>query len=199
MKKKSAFTLVEMIIVIALIALMAGVAISNFGSARQQATLDLATDLVVSTIKQRQQLAKSGRTTFSDSSQGHGSSVMCYGLVFYPSTSQGEKAVELLEAPYKALDPTLNQADFCDFSTITSRPLPQFDHFTIRQITVDDNEVTEPLSIFFKPPFSKPMLRLSEQSVQTETPVIVVSIASPNRDEEKKVQFDSASGVTQRL
>ena len=199
MKKRPAFTLVEMIIVIALIALMAGLAVTSFGSARQQAALDLATDLLVSTLKQQQQLAKSGKTAFADSSENHGSSVMCYGLVLHPSTAQNEAAVEILQAPYKALDPTVNQADFCDFSEIKVLPMVKLDRFVIRHLTLDNHEVTEPLSIFFKPPFSKPILRLSEQTVQMDTPVVVVSIASPNGGEEKKIQFDSASGVTQRL
>ena len=203
MKKRQAFTLIEMIIVITLIALMAGLAVSNFGNARQQATLDLATDLLVSTIKQRQQLAKSGKTNASDSSEIHGSSLLCYGLIINPLVTEDENPVQLLEAPYisyKDLDSSIDLADVCDFNEITSRPLPQLDRFIISDVTFDGNEISEPLTIFFKPPFSKPIFRLSEQVVQTDAPpIVVMSVSSSKRSEKKEIQFDSASGLIQRL
>ncbi len=97
------FTLIELVIVIAIIALIVTVSISSYFSYRKSISLSLAVDSLQSAVKSVQQQARSGK----------GSVPMCYGILL-----QSGKPVRLVTAEYKDASSAVNQSEFsCNLAT----------------------------------------------------------------------------------
>jgi prepilin-type N-terminal cleavage/methylation domain-containing protein len=162
-KSKTGFTLVEMMIVIAIIGLLAFLAMTAFGSANRSAKLDIAVDTFVSVIRQQQGLAKSGSvdstaTTGVPANQG----VFCYGVRFTADTGVEKKSavlksdqvqVMLIKVPYVRLGPV--KVDYCE--DIKNEHLTAFTSVTDVMILGIrwKGEAKNRIDILFKPPFAK--------------------------------------------
>lgn len=193
MTDKKAFTLIEMLIVVAIVAILAMVSVASFGSARQQARRDIAIDSMVSALRGQQTLAKSGRL---DEATGLN---RCYGMLFKTE----EPYAQLVDMPYIAVG--TDKADYCD-ELETDRNVRDYDvieDFEIRKIDtfgVEDTDVV----ILFKPPFARTVLgdasfgNLENLVVQT-TSDIVVSVALPGDEEVRAFRFDASSGLIERV
>ena len=150
-KKFPAFTLIEMLIVIVIIGLLATLAVSSFGSARKRARLDIAVDSMMSTFKEQQGKAKSGRQNDNDKSS-------CYG-VFFQKTQK--PYVQSVIIPYVSVPPVGDNspyADYCDTQSVTVSPqlvpLEVADDVILENIQ-RNNQSVESLLVLFKPPFGK--------------------------------------------
>lgn len=86
--KRPGFTLLELLIVVAIIGILAVVAVFSYVGVQRQATVDFAADTVVSALREAQDLARSGRRgTEDDASSG----ALCQAvkLVSGPSANGG--------------------------------------------------------------------------------------------------------------
>lgn len=198
MKNQPAFTLLEIIIVIAIVAMMAALAVGSYGANRLRARLDLTTDLLVSSVKKQQSLAKSGKA------------LSCYGIVFDTKAVTAE-AVQLVETPYVAVFG--NVVDVCDFTKPTLTEFELIDKFRIAKIeeqkTMDAvAQEVERVALVFKPPLAKLILGSSfnnlvapSQSLPVANPLLKITVALPTgQDTETRVfVVDSITGVSQKL
>lgn len=199
MKYRRGFTLLEVIIVITIVAMMAVFAISSYGSARTRAKLDLITDLLVSTLKQQQNLAKSGKD------------LDCHGLVFDMDAAEEER-VQLVQAPYVSVSG--NNADFCDMTSPTLTPYREMENFTIESIeeTKDSNfssgtrQMVKKVAFMFKPPLAKVVLgtdlnnlTVPGKNSPVDNPFVLITILSPAGNESRGFVFDTTSGVAKRM
>lgn len=190
MKQKNAFTLVEMLIVIAIVAILAFVAVSSFGIARQQARRDIAIDSLVSELRAQQGVAKSGRLSEEQKN-------VCSGMLFLTE----DPFVQVLEMPYVAVGETA--ADYCD---ITSRRVIDFqpiEDFEVKSIDRFGNE-SDDFLVLFKPPFARIVMSDATFSspepvgVQTD-PSVIVRIGLANDDEIRAFRLDTSSGLIERI
>lgn len=147
-KGRGGFTLIEMLIVIVIIGLLAMIAVSSFGSARKQARLDIALETIMSTMKEQQGKAKTGRQVVDDSTGGQ---MLCYGLVFQKVVPY----VQTITVPYRAIaNDNTNNADYCDASVTqpTLKGLAVSEDVILHTIQQGENPV-DMLVLLFKPPF----------------------------------------------
>lgn len=202
-KDHKGFTLVEMMIVIAIVAILATIAIANYGSVRQKAKLDIVADTLVSIIKQQQSNAKNGKGggVVSPTTAGLGadsglSGVKCYGLFFQTSQTTDKPYASLVSAPYVAVG--TNGADYCDTGSEISQPVTEMEDFSITSLKKDNVETPE-LEFYFKPPFGKPFLAGAGSSTADLTTVlssqIDITLSSKTKGDDRLIRFDAASGV----
>lgn len=213
-KIKSGFTLIEILIVIAIISILAAIAVGSYGIARKKAKIDVVTDNLVSLLKQQQSLAKAGKSVvttqaFVDGVGGSGgsggsqqkmSTSFCYGMKFEKSSTIGSGSfvpIKLLRAPYVAL--SSNKADFCDDSRLEETAFNEFENFNITAVEKDDGEVGQFL-VLFKPPFAKPIFDLAQDFDPTpELPVFKITLATADNSETRKFMYESSTGLITRL
>lgn len=191
MPEKKAFTLVEMLIVIAIVAILALLAIGSFGAARQQARREIAIDSLVSLLRQQQTLAKSGRLE-----EDFGSN-RCYGVLY---TIQ-DPYVQLVEMPYVPVGTT--DADYCDPVAREAVDYDAIQDFEVREIERFGSDTSDVL-ILFKPPFARPVLgdvtftSLDDLMVQS-TSDIIIRVGLPNDEQVRAFRFDASSGLIERI
>ncbi len=194
MSEKKAFTLIEMLIVIAIIAILAVLAVNAYGGARRSAQIDLTADGLVSALKMQQGLSKSGRVEADSGSK-------CYGMYFTKNPAEGETQIQYVETPYFAV--TQDKADICDLNQKTMRKYEtdaDFELFMIEKF-MPENEADE-LLILFKPPFARVSLVEMNQPlslVAQFSPFIKFGVRLPNGDNEKFVRFDTSTGLIERV
>lgn len=191
MSEKSAFTLVEMLIVIAIVAILALLAVSSFGTARQQARREIAIDSMVSSLRGQQTLAKSGRI---DAEFG---SNRCYGMLFLTE----DPYVQVVDMPYVAVG--TNKADYCDPTEREVRDFEVLEDFEVRSIERFGSDTSEVL-LLFKPPFARVVLGDGTfgtlEDLQTQgTSDIIVRIGLPNDEDVRAFRFDASSGLIERI
>lgn len=204
MKKRSAFTLLEVLIVIMIVSILAAMAVSSYGVTRQQAKLDIALDTLISFVKRQQSLAKSGREGKSlvedsalSSSRSQFLQPTCYGVLFDTLPRANEKSIQLVEAPYVAV--RSQQADFCDVQRAKLTPFEQMENLVLREITHDQNSV-EKFALLFKPPFGRPSLTSADFLQKLEAVSITVTLGTTIvQDKDKRtLEMNLASGLVQR-
>lgn len=193
MPEKRAFTLIEMLIVIAIIAILAVLAVSAYGGARRSAQIDLAADGLVSALKMQQGLSKSGRVV-----EGAGS--RCFGMYFSKEVEEGQTQIQYVETPYYSVHPSRSEADVCDLSEKTLRKYEadaDFELFMIEKFS-QGNEAEE-LLILFKPPFARVVLGDLNNVEAPAGANIKFGIRLPSGENEKFIRFDTSTGLTERV
>jgi len=191
MKKHHAFTLIEILIVLAIVSILAIVAISSFGLARQKARMDITADALVNLFKQQQSLARSGV----------GSVPMCYGIYF---KIDDPAQVYAVAAPYIAVDASVDatKADFCDIrrDKLTISRFDQFEDNKLIGLSKFGVEVNE-LMVLFRPPRARvlvgDMVGLDNPSM-TDNSSLLVTFESATGQDSRTVDFNVSSGVAQR-
>ncbi len=189
MSKRPAFTLIEMLIVVTIIAVLASLAVSSYGLANQKAKLDVLADTLVSVLKQRQNLVKNGKTTVINGGS------WCYGLLF-DTTQAGNKAVQVIQAPYVSVSRV--DADVCDMTKMEKSDFEQMNNYIISSIKKDD-VAFDNLTILFKPPFANTVLLNDTRILPTGSSVIDVTLKSLNQPETRAIRFDTAAALIQRI
>ncbi len=199
MKKRSAFTLIEMLMVVTIIAVLAALAVSSYGLANQKAKLDVLADTIVSVLKQRQSLVKNGKGVLADDGRmANGSQEfqpLCYGLLF-DTTEKGNKAVQYIEAPYLSVSGMA--ADVCDVAEIKKRDFEQMNKYLISGIKKNESDLNN-ITILFKPPFARTMLLNDNLPLPSGASVIDITLKSENQNETRVIRFDTASNVIERI
>ncbi len=191
MRKRKAFTLVEIIIVVTIIALLALVAIGNYGAARQQAKMDIIVDTLISALKEKQSLARSGRG---------GDTPQCYGLLL----QTGAPYVQELIAPYVSVNPDIDstRVDFCDMSewSVKKTTFDLLENYKISSI----DQFGTPASTFvimFRPPEGRISIGNNLNNIEplgvTASPLITIKVTSANGKDNKAFTYDVTSGVTE--
>ena len=209
-KSKKGFTLVEMMIVIAIIGLLAFLAMTAFGSANRSAKLDIAVDTLVSVIRQQQGLAKSGsidNTAVSNVPASQG--VYCYGVRFTADTtavvSKNAAAngaqVQLIKVPYIRLG--LDKADYCDiidpikhlsdFSSISDVIIKSIN---VGSLTSDANK--NQVGILFKPPFAKAEVLTADSVDPDYASEVQIVVQSAFSNESERIIFSPAGGTVHK-
>lgn len=197
MAKRKAFTLIEMLVVITIIAILAAVAVSSYGIAGQRARLDVGVDSVVSVLKQQQGLSKSGRVVNVGGGAGtkEAEGYKCYGMYF----SDNDPYVQLVEADYVSVDVT--RADYCKIDPNSSplRVFPELGNLVLTGIEKDNQELNK-LVVMFKPPFGNIVLGdLNEvQNIKQEKEV-KIGIGLKNGGDSAYFSINFASGLIERI
>lgn len=191
MTEKKAFTLVEMLIVVAIVAILAMIAVSSFGAARQQARREISIDSMVSALRGQQSLAKSGRLADELGSN------RCYGMLFLIE----EPYVQLVDMPYVAVG--IDRADYCDPLEREVRDFDVIEDFEVRSVERFGSDTSDVL-ILFKPPFARMVLGdvtfTTFEDLTTQTSFdIIVGIGLPNDEEVRAFRFDASSGLIERV
>lgn len=123
--QKQGFTLVEIIIVIGIILVIAGIGIGAYGNARRGIAVDLESDKIIATLH-----------SLRSESQ---SVTRCVGIVF-----KKNQTPRRIESAY------LNAVDGCD-AISESRPLILDENIVVSALTLDGGQRSE-FSVLFAPP-----------------------------------------------
>jgi prepilin-type N-terminal cleavage/methylation domain-containing protein len=229
MRERKAFTLIELLIVVAIIGILTVVVVSSYGTVRQKAKMDLIADTLISSIKTQYDSAKSGK----------GEST-CYGIYFNGVGESGSAAgsgwaqVQIVKAPYVAVSTEGDMADYCDIFKNKSEDFAQLENFKILDVNAlgvggsggagDDvgaggvggaggdaggvGAAQSNYLLMFKPPRGNIVVgtdlvgipaALSTIGNNFPNPLIVIKIGSPTGEEERSISFNVATGVAQRV
>ena len=198
MKQRNAFTLVEMLVVITIIGILSFLAVSSYGSARRTAQLNILVDTVVSSFKQQQGLAKSGRVD----EDGYRK---CYGLYFSKADEESNEGSKIqdVETRYYAFleDGVLGKADWCDLDNVSLEDMQADGDYELKVLKKYGQKETAIL-ILFKPPFGRIVVgnlsgvNAPEQSVSSD---INIGIALLGEENTKSIRFDTATGLAERV
>ncbi len=208
MRERKAFTLIEMLIVVAIIAILAMIAVGAYGSARRSAQIDLMADNLVSSLKYQQSLSKAGKVVRESDEVGEGEESVqtkCYGMYFSKTGGEdGAPLIQFVETPYYAVHPTKSAADVCELTEATQISFDiEFDLelFTIQKY--GSEQESDQVLIMFKPPFGRIFIGDDLNSIATPgrglTPFIKFGIRYPDSDDEKLFRFDTSTGLTERV
>jgi prepilin-type N-terminal cleavage/methylation domain-containing protein len=187
MRTKHAFTLIEILVVLTIVGILALMALSSFGTARQKARMDIAADALVSVYKQQQSLARSGR----------GGTPTCYGIYF---NMNDPVQVYTVQAPYVRVDAT--RADFCniDQGKFVVTPFEAFEDNRLKTVSKFGLEVEE-LMVMFRPPEASVLVGDSgdiSSPQATDNSILKIVFESASGKDERAVAFDVASGLAEK-
>lgn len=193
---RPAFTLLEMIIVISIVGLIAGISVGSYGAIRKQAKLDIAVDGLVTAFKEQSQKATSGiQMKTNTASPAIDTSFWCFGLRF----SKEEPYVSYRSAPYINADDF--RADVCDDQKLDTQKYDFLEEVILKKIVVDRQGLQSELEntdVFFKPPFAKPLV-LSEQNLPKDIFKLILVVGLTGSEEERTIEFDSLTGNAKRI
>lgn len=142
--KKKGFTLIEILIVLAIISLVVLLGISSYGIVQKKVRLDMAANSVQSIIAEARDKTKAGYYESAD--DVFEAKSLCYGFKAYPGGG-----VELLSTPYNQLG--INRK--CSLSENDIRIVKQPETLTdivIKKIDAFGIEQADPVVVFFRPP-----------------------------------------------
>ena len=188
MKRRPAFTLIEILIVIFIIGILAVVAISSYGAARQRAKADLIADTLLNTIKEQQNAAQSGQGTVP----------LCYG-VYFDANSQPQ--VQTVTAPYQSISTDQMSADYCDMNNKNLQDFTALENFTITDVNAFGTSQNSYL-IMFKPPQASVVggdLNTPQSLEAQSNSMITISFQSADGLEKRTIGFDVATGRAQNI
>lgn len=182
MIKKKAFTLMEMLIVIAIIMILAILAVSAFSESRKSAEVELFVDGIISSLKFQQGLSMSGKGTF----EGGGNQEIlnkCYGMEFF------DDEVKLVETPYVSVGKS--RADYCD---LDDKKFSDYKTDLDFEVVVEDDFLNKDTSflVLFKPPFGK--INVDIKDVKS----IIVGFDFKNLNKKRFIKINIISGLIER-
>ncbi len=193
MRKRTAFTLIEILIVIFIISLLAVIAVSSFGVARQKARMTIMVDTLINTVKERQNLAKSGK----------GESAMCYGISI-DTSEDGPAQLKLVTLPYVSVSIETETVDFCDVSDsskVMSQNFDLLENFKILDVTAFGVAGNSGYVLMFKPPKADVNLGPDLENLTSlrgvggfSDSLIKIELQSPDGLEKRTVGLDTATG-----
>jgi prepilin-type N-terminal cleavage/methylation domain-containing protein len=188
--RKEGFTLIELLIVVMIIALLALLAVANYASVQQQARVEFATDSLVSTLRERQVLARSG---FLTGEAGGKQSLQCYAVRMVIGTG-GQSGLYTGEADYVSREG--DKVDFCR-EIAGEGAWRKNEIFGDRIIMIGENQE---MIYYFKPPFAQILEwqnGIFNRPVSQKIELTVGDVDAP--DFNRQVVFDLATGIVKRL
>ncbi|MBU0667716.1 type II secretion system GspH family protein [Patescibacteria group bacterium] len=191
MAERKAFTLIEMLVVISIVAILAMLAIFSYGVARQQARRDIAIDSMVSALRSQQGLAKTGRV-----GAGEDGKTSCYGMLF----SVDEPFVQTVQYEYVPVGDV--KADYCDLKQEDLSAFQTIEDFQVLGIDKSGLEEKSVL-VLFKPPFANVLIGddvFGEPARPKEgESEIVFTIGLKGDEVTRSFRMDLASGLIERI
>lgn len=198
---RQGFTLIEMLIVLTIIAVLAVVSVSSYDVVRRQARLQVIGDTLVSTLKEQQNLARSGKTSALDALSTD-RQLMCHGMRF-----EKNGAVEVVEAPFVGVDTTIrsDKSNFCLMNKAKKTPMTLQEKFSVVSLDRYGTPV-DTLAVMFTPPFGDTLIGLELDTdgllppdSGTTKPEICVGVSPLQLAEKTFLQFDIVSGRVTRV
>jgi prepilin-type N-terminal cleavage/methylation domain-containing protein len=192
MTDRPAFTLIEILVVIAIVAMMAVIAIANYGSVRQGAKMDYTADALVNLVNQQQSAARSGKMVADADVEGK---TVCYGVIF----SKEKPYVQTVQAPYISVDIKIDQnnADFCNMKESVPTPFEQFEDNTVSKIEKFGLPVSD-ITIMFRPPEARISLGSEKLEYQNDS-TVNITFQSVSGKDVRSFTIDMASGLVERV
>lgn len=202
----SGFTLIELLVVISIIMLLTITAVANFSYVQERMRLDFAADTLVSSLREGQVLAKSGRRVGGGQNGGAASSaaaaaLQCYAVRIVSGVGEGSGLYTGQSAYIGLPDGAKDGAQIDTCALVDAEKWVKAEIFDGRSIISGDNGV--PQTFYFKPPFGQ-IYTLGDGGVlvKAENKKIEFSVNSVGNsagsEGVKKVEFDLANGVVRR-
>lgn len=192
-KVRTAFTLIEVLIVITIVAILAILAVTSYGAVRQQARLDITADRLVSMMKEQVGKAMNGSGLYAAPQSGIPSSVRsrCFGFIF---NKNKPPLFQVLTIPYVAVSG--DKAHFCDRTStdLQTVPVDFLEDMEMKELKLDDKSVDE-IEIFFKPPFGK----IDRTTVLANASSFSVTLGLKNMTDVRNIVLDLTTGDVRRL
>lgn len=189
-QKKKGFTLIEILIVLAIIGIIVLLGTSSYSSARRKVRLDVFTNTVASLITETRDKARIGVFGIDDSPETAQS--LCFGM----QLNEGA-FVDLLSTSYNRLAP--NEKCSTASTDIQTLLRPQVEStLVIKQIEQFGNDVQGSLRFFFSPPNAQ--IEISDLNLltgQSDSTVRII-IGYENSESEldlRVVRFDVLTGI----
>lgn len=180
------FTLLELVIVIAIVGILASLALASYANIRRQAKLDLAFDGLVTMIKEQSSKAKSGRLQ-------NGSQLSCYG--FSIEKKQDATSVQTFSMPYISI--SQNQADVCDPAKKAVLVSSFLEDVVVKDITLNGRALDQ-AEVTFKPPFGKAFAASGTPLADIFTEMTVL-LGYPGSNDDRKLRYDAVTGNVTRV
>ncbi len=190
--KRKAFTLLEILIVIGIIALLSVLAVSNFGAIRQSAQISFSIDTVENLINRTRDGGAFGKNISTNDNKS-----TCWILKF-STDEQPDQKIQQLTAPYKR---STNSCDLQSTTVQNSAPLKDT-NTQLFKITTDENDTEKKqIIIMFKPPHAEIEIKDSLNSLTTISPKTIELYLGFENDSDKpeeweKLQFQTLTGET---
>lgn len=198
-RAREAFTLIELLVVISIIMMMTLLAVANFANVQERLKLDFAADTLVTTLREAQVLAKSGRVVGGDG--GGGGVLQCQVVRLVGGVDGG---LSTGQSKYIALDAENGQVDTCEILKADVAGWVKSDVFDGRFIIVGEGVRT----FYFKPPFGQIYSESGDKLTRAPAEVVEFAVgqvgrlqdaAATNDSSQKKIRFDLSTGAVKRL
>jgi prepilin-type N-terminal cleavage/methylation domain-containing protein len=220
----AAFTLIELMIVMAIISIIALLAIANYSGVQRQARLDFGADGLASLMKEQMLYARSGRLSPGNPNNPPGDrSLQCYGMQIFSGKLISEGALNIGQSDYIAVplsesnpDDGNPQADFEAYvsgvgsvvdvcSQIANWSETGFldNNLKIKSVILKSKlgdgdiefESSNSLDIYFKPPYGKAFWFDSGQFRSLSNYVIQVKMNFDDSEyNDRIIEFDPDTG-----
>ncbi|MFC1600285.1 prepilin-type N-terminal cleavage/methylation domain-containing protein [Patescibacteria group bacterium] len=185
--KKKGFTLIEILIVIAIISTIIMVSVSSYGIVRKKVQLDVAANTLESVIVEAREKTRSG--IYQKTGELTEGASYCFGILV-----ENEGYISLYKAPYNRLSPKNNQCDKAQGELVKN--VEHDDRLIVKGIEFFGDEITDSIEIYFAPPksvieipstligFNEPLLKVVvgfEDAIQaSEKRMVVLNLLTGN-------------------
>jgi prepilin-type N-terminal cleavage/methylation domain-containing protein len=170
--KKKGFTLIEILIVIAIIGTIITVGVGSYGIARKKVQLDVAANTLESVIVEAREKTRSG--IYQKSGEITQGVSYCFGI----NVTNG-KYIDLYRAPYNRLSPKHNQCDKSKRELV--KEIKHDENLVVKGIEFFGNEVSDVIEIYFAPP--KAEIELPVTLIGTDKPLLKVVVGFKNAEQ----------------
>ena len=185
--KKKGFTLIEILIVLAIISLVVLLGISSYGIAQKKVRLDMAANTVQALIVEARDKSKAG--FYENTGDVLEAKSLCYGFKAYPGGS-----FELLTTTYNPLELSGKCSNNLNDIKIVKK-LETSKDIILKKIISYGQEQTDPVVIFFQPP--KAEIEISN-FIYIQEPLIKFNVGYSNSEnilDQRQVVFNVLTGT----
>jgi len=185
--KKKGFTLVEILIVLAVISMVILIGVSSYGVVRKKVKLDIAVNYLQSTIVEARDKTRAGYYLEDDLEIADAVS-LCFGF----TVKKGE-FITPLTANYDRLKQKGSQCDIQNAKQL--RILDQDEDIIIKNLSFYGNDIEDEMQIFFAPPDGN--IEFKKPAVTQDNPELRVVVGYPDSDDDlnkREVVFNVLTG-----
>ena len=185
--KKKGFTLVEILVVLAVIGMVILLGVSSYGVVRKKVKLDIAANSLQSTIVESRDKTRAGYYDDSSKDVSEATSI-CFGFV----VKKGEFITPLI-TDYNRLAPKGAQCDSSkERELYVSEPEKEI---VVKNIFFYGNELNEEVKVFFAPPDAN--VETKKPAIIQDKPELKIVIGYPDSDDDlnkREIVFNVLTG-----